>query len=46
MLGYLRQISFDEALKLHKKPTFVKQLLRRPYDMEAAIRDRLRRRCG
>jgi hypothetical protein len=42
MLGYLRQIRSDEVLKLQRKPTFVKQLLRGPYDLKAAIRDRLR----
>src|ERR1700722_13336400 len=42
MLGSLRQIRSEEALKLQKKPTFVKQLLRGPYDLKAAIRDRLR----
>lgn len=42
MIGYLRQIGSDEVTKLQKKPTLVKQLLRGPYDMKAAIRDQLR----
>ena len=42
MIGYLRQIRSDEVLKLQKKPTFIKQLLRGPYDLKAAIRDQLR----
>jgi hypothetical protein len=42
MLGYVRQIRSDEVLKLREKPAFVKQLLRGPYDLKAAIRDRLR----
>src|SRR5271168_410603 len=42
MIGYLRQVRSDDVLNLHKKPTFVKQLLRGPYDLKAATRDRLR----
>ncbi len=42
MIGYLRQIGSDEVLKLQQKPALVKQLLRGPYDMKAAIRDQLR----
>jgi hypothetical protein len=46
MNGYLRQLSPDEVFKLQKKPTYVKQLVRGPYDMKAAIRDRLRGRVS
>src|SRR5580704_8543638 len=42
MIGYLRQIRTDEVAKLQKKPTYVQELLREPYDLKAAIRDKLR----
>lgn len=42
MIGYLRRVGPDDVIKLKKNPSYVKQLLRGPYDMVAAIRDQLR----
>ena len=42
MIGYLRRIDSEDVIKLEKNPSHVKQLLRGPYDMMAAIKDRLR----
>lgn len=42
MTGYLRRISTAEVLQLQAKPAYIKQLLRPPYDREAAIRDQIK----